>query len=207
MNRNIKIIIVVAASVVAIATGIGIVAARGQSQASPTIATLADGNSSSYCEGQEGMMGSGLGMMGSGIGMGMGGKFIQVTLDRISSTLGMTPDDLKAQLKDGKTLLSIAKSKEVSQDKLVQTIVAPISDMIDVAVKYGYFTSDEGSVAKGIIVQKVTDLTDKDLRETLSGGAHMGGMMGPWSGQNRTATPSPSTRGRGMMGSGMMGNW
>src|SRR3990172_3145946 len=143
MNKTMKIAIPVVAGVVAAATSIGIAAARSGNQNTEytptsynTIGTtpISDNDvRSQYC--------GGAGMMGSGMGLGL-----KVTTERVATLLGTTTADLKAQLQTGKTLADIAKARGVSNDTLVQTILAPFQEHLDIMVKYGYLTKDQAAV-------------------------------------------------------------
>ena len=121
MDRKFKIAIPIVAGVLAISTGTGVALAKGTSQDAPanTSANYApapqnegQGNSPvvTYCGGYGGMM-------GLGIGQGL-------VTQQVADLLGTTPADLRTQLDSGKTLADIAGAKSISQDKLIQTILA-----------------------------------------------------------------------------------
>ena len=137
-----------------------------------------------WCGGAGGMMG--------GMGFMHGGLF-GANLDRLATTLGITTDELTAQLKEGKTLKQIAEAKGVSESTLVETILAPIRDRMQLMVKNGYITEQQASDHLAAIQQQVETLIGQPLPQ---GGTHQGngwhqGMMG----------------GNGMMGGGMMGGY
>lgn len=220
MNKTMKIAIPVVAGVVAAATGIGIAAARSGNQNTTytptsydTIGTtpISDGDAQSqYC--------GGAGMMGSGMGMGL-----QVTTARVATLLGATTADLKAQLETGKTLADIAKARGVSNDTLIQTILAPFQEHLDIMVKYGYMTKDQAAamadqakkMAESITTSNLQDLTRGSLgyNGMMGSGGMMGGsggMMDGWgSSLQQQGTATPRTGFGGMMGGsgGMMGGW
>jgi hypothetical protein len=129
----------------------------------------------------------GYGMMGGGIGLGN-----QVTLNRVAGVLGISADDLVAQLKDGKTLAQVAESKGVSLDTLVDTILAPEAEVLKVRVKYGYLTQEQADAILQTAGQRVEQMLS---------------VVHPGFTDERPATPGQGFgRGRGgMMGGGMMG--
>ncbi|MDO8472407.1 MAG: hypothetical protein Q7T05_01170, partial [Dehalococcoidia bacterium] len=135
MNRKMKIAISVVAGAVAIATGIGLAAAKGNSQnavQTPTAQYEMSAVTSNPYSGTTSQL------CGDAAGMGMMGQVVQMTAQRMATLLGTTTADLQAQLQSGKTLADIAKEKGVTQDALAQTILAPMTDQMNLMVKYGY---------------------------------------------------------------------
>ena len=209
MNKTLKIAIPVVAGVVAAATGIGIAAARSGNQNTAytpasydTVGTApASGDNAQYC--------GGAGMMGSGMGL-------QVTTERVATLLGATTADLKAQLETGKTLADIAKARGVSNDTLVQTILAPFQEHLDIMVKYEYMTNDQAAAMAVQAKNWVSTIITSNLTGLTGGGPdHMGGMIGGSSGMmNGSGGMMNGSCGMmggsgGMMGGfgGMMGGW
>ena len=196
MNKTLKIAIPVVAGVVAAATGIGIAAARSGNQNTAytpasydTVGTApASGDNAQYC--------GGAGMMGSGMGL-------QVTTERVATLLGATTADLKAQLETGKTLADIAKARGVSNDTLVQTILAPFQEHLDIMVKYEYMTNDQAAAMAVQAKNWVSTIITSNLTGLTGGGlGHMSGMM---DGSNGGMMGGSG----GAMGGfgGMMGGW
>src|ERR1035437_6297507 len=131
MNKKLMIAIPVAAGVLAIATGVGIASAKGADQAasyrsvSDYVATPDTTNSNSsnpavYC--------GNYGMNGWGAGEGM-------VTQQLATLLGTTVADLQSQLNSGKTFMDIAGAKGVSQDQLIQTMMAPFNDQMGLMLK------------------------------------------------------------------------
>ncbi len=121
----------------------------------------------------------------------------QVTLQRIAGALGITVDDLKTQLQNGQTVAQIAQANSVDLSTVVDAAVAPISDMLSVAVKYGYMTQETADARFAAVktrVQQAFEIAHPNLNSN-----------------NATRTPGNNGngygRGYGMMGGGMMGGF
>lgn len=63
-----------------------------------------------------------------------------VTLRRLATLLGITSDEIKTQLSSGKSLLDIATSKGKTAKDVVDTILAPFKEHLQVSIKYGYIS-------------------------------------------------------------------
>ncbi len=142
-----------------------------------------------YCQD---MMGGG-GMMGGGFA-GLGNS---VTLQRIASVLGIAPADLQTSLSRGETIAQIAQSKKVETKLVIDAILAPESETLQLRVKYGYITQAQATAV----------LEQSRLRAEQA-------IQRPLYGYGNTSTAPGSTGnygyGRGMMsgnfgGRGMMG--
>lgn len=211
MNKRMKIAIPVVASVVAIGTGIGLAAANSGNQntaqtpsanyEAATTSTVDSGTVPQFC--------------GGATGTGMMGQAIQVTTQRVATLLGTTTTDLQTQLQSGKTLAGIATEKGVTQEALAQTILGPMTDQMNLMVKYGYLTQDQAdtmlqrmkTAVQTLTTSKITDLNGLGLMGQMMGNDGFGGMMGGSGTQQQGTTP----RNGGMMGGagrgGMMGSW
>jgi hypothetical protein len=73
------------------------------------------------------------GFRGHGLRIGAG-------LDEVASIIGITKDELRTQLRSGKTLAEIAKTKNISQATLVDKLVAAAKTRIAAEVKAGRLT-------------------------------------------------------------------
>ena len=148
---------------------------------------------------------------------GARGMMVGVTIRQVANLLGMTPQEIVTQLREGKTLADIATSKGVGQDKLIDTILAPHADMLQLRVKYGNLTQAEADAALQRAREWVsTAITKPNLGRDGDGnldcpgheGAGQGGMMGR--GGMTGADMMGGARGMmgggtGMMGGGAMG--
>ena len=66
------------------------------------------------------------------------------TLKRLADKIGIGAADLVQQLKNGKSVVDVAAGK-VSEQDLVNVLVQPQTDMLNLQVKYGYLTQDQAN--------------------------------------------------------------
>ncbi|MDO8473055.1 MAG: hypothetical protein Q7T05_04475 [Dehalococcoidia bacterium] len=199
MNNKLKIAIPVVAAIAAVGTGVGLAAARSAAQVPSSLQLDFDTTSTSATAPTPRIGGGCCGGVGF---MRLRGQALQVTAGRIATVLGITTDELKADLQAGQTLADIATAKSVSQDKLVQTIMAPISDEMDVMVKYGYMTKDQETTRLQQIQKRVETLITKKIPARPAAGTKA--TPAPDAGAN-AAPRRPGIMGR--FGGRMMGNW
>lgn len=92
-----------------------------------------------------------------------------------AEALGMTTEDLKAQVQEGKTLAQIAESKGVSTDDLAAAMVKGTKTALDKSVADGKLTQAEADerLAKATErVQKTINSTSLDLKVERMGRMH-----------------------------------
>ncbi|MBI4299660.1 MAG: hypothetical protein HY677_00885 [Chloroflexi bacterium] len=153
--------------------------------------------------------GDGGGMMGLGL-----------SLQNVAKLLNTDQATLIKDLQSGKTLLEIAQAKGVSQDALVNAILAPEKDMLALRVKYGALTQEEANTILQNDTARVQELIKTKLDNTsfghggMMGASGYGGMMGGngYGGMMGSYGNSAGGSGYGgMMGGsgrgGMMGSW
>jgi len=87
------------------------------------------------------------------IGLGAG-------LDSVAKALGISSDELKADLAKGQTIAQIAKSKNVDVNKVIDAIVADASARIDAAQKAGRLTQAQADKAKADLKTRITDFVN-----------------------------------------------
>lgn len=200
MNKKLRIVIPVVAGVLAISAGIGVAAAKtsGQNAVYQPFGHYQIISASADTDNTTGPWHCGFGgMMGYGAGS-------QVT-PPVATLLGTTVADLEIQLNSGKTLADIAGDKGISREQLIQTIIAPYSDHLDIMVKYGYLTREQANN----LLQQARERAQATITSTFQGDddygwGHMGGMMNGWG----YAQQQPRTNGAPRSGSGgMMNNW
>lgn len=116
------------------------------------------------------------------------------TLQLLAEKIGISAKDLAAELQAGKSVAEVAKARNVSEQTLVDALLAPRLEMLEIRVKYGYLTREQADAAKQAMAESVKwQLNQKGYL----GGAGWGrGMMGPGYG--------PGMMGPGY-GPGMMG--
>jgi hypothetical protein len=103
-------------------------------------------------------------------GPGMFGHELFRGLDAAGAYLGLSEDQLRAQLENGKTLADIAKAQSKSVDGLVQALVADAKKHLDQEVAEGDLTKAQGD-------QMLTRL-EQGIRDIVNG-VRPNGMPGP----------------------------
>jgi hypothetical protein len=94
----------------------------------------------------------------------------------VAKELGLTERELHDQLRDGKTLAEIAKSKGKSLDDLKAAAKKAGEAEIDAAVKDGKLTEAQGKAAKEHLAEHVEHLGEG---RGFGRGRHRGGPPGP----------------------------
>lgn len=86
-----------------------------------------------------------------GFGMMRGQK-----LEAFTKLFNMSEEDLKKELQSGKTIVDIAKDKNISEDQLVNTIIDAKKQHLDQLVKEGKITQTQEDEWVGYIKQMVS---------------------------------------------------
>jgi hypothetical protein len=128
----------------------------------------------------------GLGRLGGHPGLGAIKGDI---LGTASKALGMTPDELATELRSGKTISEIAKSKNVEPQKVVDALVGEANTKIDQAVKNGKLTTEQGDNLKSKVKDRVTDAVNNP--HPLAHGHGHGKGFGPHPDGETTTTTTP----------------
>ena len=133
------------------------------------------------------------------------GKYLdQPTLTRVAQTLGLTQDELLFRLQGGETISEIASDQNIPEDQIVETIIVPYRDELQLQVKYGYISQEQADALLEQARDHARDLLDGDLSSPREYGSYSweemvddcNEMMGNWGG---------SQSGWGGMGGSMMG--
>jgi hypothetical protein len=211
MDKKLKIAIPVIAGTLAIGSGVGAAFARNADQAAverPAVAyetasttgTQEETTYPYYCGGYGGMMG-----YGAGFGV----------TPQVADLLGTTPADLRDRLAAGTTLADIAAEQGVSLDQLVEAVIAPFNDRIDLMLKYGYITEDDAVTlreqareqARNMVTSRYGDQSGwRDFMDEMMDDYGHGGMMWGWGAPDADETPDTGfTPGPGPGYGGMMG--
>ncbi|NHC16391.1 hypothetical protein [Motilibacter deserti] len=143
-----------------------------QSQADKVATTLADN-----------LPKGGRGFGGRGLGFGAG-------LDTAAGIIGVTADELRTQLEAGKTLAQVAEANGVSQDTLVDKLVAAAKTELADAVKAGKLTQAQADSISADLETRITERVTSTRPLGGRGGHHFGG--GPKGGSSTTPAPSTS---------------
>ncbi len=172
MNKIVKRLVIglVLVGVLAIGIGAGVVSAATPT---PTPATPA------YC--------------GPGGGFRFGGILVD---DVISKLLGMTADQIRTLRQEGKSLVQIAATKNVTEKQLVDAINAYKKTAVQNRVTAGTLTQDQAN----LILQQMQQQTTQAVNRTTTGPMGAGAGCG-LAGGNGPVTGGQAGRGAG---AGMM---
>jgi hypothetical protein len=116
---------------------------------------------------------------GPGFGFGFGhrgGALFENKLDAAAKALGITADELRNDLRDGKSIADIAKAKSVDVNKVIDAIVSDAESKIDAAVKDKKLSQDQADKLKASLKERITDLVNNTGPK---GERHFGYGVGP----------------------------
>jgi ribosomal protein S20 len=95
-------------------------------------------------------------------------------LEAAAEALGVSEEDLREQLRDGKTLAQVAEDRNVDKQKVIDAMVAEATARIDQAVQEGDLTAEEAKERKANLEERITTLVDEGPQR-----GHDGGPGGP----------------------------
>ncbi len=78
--------------------------------------------------------------------------------------LDMTPAELVAELRDGKTIAEVAEAQGVNVDDIVDAMVEKVGDRLDTAVENGRLTQEEADGRLAMFEEKVTERVSEPFR-------------------------------------------
>ena len=128
------------------------------------------------------------------------GRGLGVVGDAVAKLLGMTQEQIRSERANGKTLGQIAKEKGVSDQQVIDAIVAAQKQVLDQAVKDGRITQAQAdwllARAKALAPFELTNPFAPGGRFGMHGGRGFRGGHGCrcWGGQNPTPTPSGTSQ-------------
>lgn len=93
-------------------------------------------------------------------------------LEAAAKALGMSADDLRSELEDGKTIADVAGEKGVAVQTVVDAMVADATERIDQRVADGDLDADRAAELKEDLAAHVTDLVNGE-------GPDLGHRFGP----------------------------
>ena len=120
---------------------------------------------------------------------GSSGTYLdQPTLTRMAQALNMTREQLISDLESGKTLTGIASEMGVSEEALVEAVIAPCRDQIRSQQNYGYITQEqayaylqeEEAYARTLLDQDLSDHGTNDYYPSIGMYDYCYDMMGGW---------------------------
>lgn len=95
---------------------------------------------------------------------GRRGHGARLALQTAATTIGVSPEDLAAQIRGGKTVAAVAGEHNVDPATVVNAVVAALNQRIDQAAAGGKIDADRAAKAK----EKVPDLANRFVNETKS---------------------------------------
>lgn len=104
-----------------------------------------------------------------------GGERGRPDLSKVAALLGMTTDELKAELRSGKSLAAVAGSKNVAVSSIIGAIVAGIKTHLDAEVLAGKHTQAEASAKLAEATTRVTEMVNKVRPAGAHDRPHRGG--------------------------------
>ncbi len=118
-----------------------------------------------------------------------GGMGLKASQDAAATALGMTADELRTELKAGKSLAEVATAKNVDVNTLISSMVTAAEGELAQAVTDGKLTQAQADTIKSTLTQRITDRVNS-VRAPHGPGQRDGAGRGP-SGTPTTA-PAPS---------------
>jgi hypothetical protein len=94
------------------------------------------------------------GQNGPNRGFGFRGGF---GLDAAAKAIGVSEQTLLNDMRDGKTIAQVAKSKNVSTQKVIDAMVASAKSQLDAQVKAGHLSSDQRSKIESQLTKMITN--------------------------------------------------
>jgi hypothetical protein len=122
-----------------------------------------------------------------------GGPGFAISQPAVTSLLGMTAEEIRAQRLAGKSLADIAQTKGVSTDKLIATIVAAANERVAALVQSGTLTQAQADQCRQTVTYEVTTMVQSSGTGPRFAGRGLGhGMRGPGRGAMApAASPTP----------------
>ena len=95
-------------------------------------------------------------------------------LDAAAKVLGVSTEDLKAQLKDGTSLADIATAKGIDKQKVIDALVAEAKTKTAAAVTSGKITQDRADKMLEKLSERITKMVDGEGMGRFGGRPHGG---------------------------------
>lgn len=109
-------------------------------------------------------------------GLGMAGRYL--ALDVAANTLGLTEQELLAELREGRSLADVAEDKGVPIDQLKADLQAAAEDRLAQAVEDGRITQEQADERKAGIAERIAEAVEREGRRGPGRGHGHGGGPG-----------------------------
>jgi hypothetical protein len=128
---------------------------------------------------------------------GFGGQgFLQPGLDAVAKSIGISTDDLKTELKTGKSIAEVATAHGVDPQKVITDLTAAATAKIDEAVQSGKLKSDMADKIKAHLSETISGLVNAKMNGRFGGRGRPGG-PGGFGGPNGPAGNGGTANGNG----------
>jgi hypothetical protein len=84
--------------------------------------------------------------------------------DAAAQALGISEEELREQLRDGKTIAQVAQERNVDVQRVIDAMVADVNARIDEKVQEGDLTADEANEKKAELRERITELVNEGPR-------------------------------------------
>jgi hypothetical protein len=118
-------------------------------------------------------------------------------LDEAADYLGVTEDELRAELEDGKSLADVAKAEGKSVDGLVDALVTASTKKIDAAVSAGRITEEQAASLKADLKSRITERVNGTRPEGMGRGPGPGHPWGHDQDDDDAGAPAFAPAGQG----------
>jgi hypothetical protein len=112
---------------------------------------------------------------GHGFGFVFGFPGLRESLDSVADALGITTDELRDELQNGRSIADIAKAKNVDLDGIVDALVKDATAKIDQAVQDEKLSQEQADEIKADLKERITDVLNGELPDNGPGPGRFGG--------------------------------
>jgi hypothetical protein len=99
--------------------------------------------------------------------------------EAVANALGMTTDELRDALRDGKTIADVAREKNVDVQTVIDAMVGAATSAIDEAQAAGRLTEEQATRLKDGLEERITAIVNGEFRGRGPGGRPWRGHRGP----------------------------
>ncbi len=96
----------------------------------------------------------------------------QPTLGRVAQALELTQKELLLHLEDGESISEIATTQNVPEDEVVEALIIPYRDELQLQMKYSYISQQQVDVLLEQVRVHARYLLDEDLSGTEKNGSY-----------------------------------
>jgi ribosomal protein S20 len=90
-------------------------------------------------------------------------------LEAAAEALGVSEEELREQLRDGKTIAQVAEDRDVDKQQVIDAMVAAATERIDQKVQEGDLAAEEANERKADLEERITTLVNEGPRRNGEG--------------------------------------